>query len=366
MRWLSARATSLSYKPVRGLRDILSGMKLRTVVVSVLFGCGSAAPAAPATPRTPATAAVNAGPSAPVRPPYDPVTQELGPPRDYRSWVYLTSGFNMGYGPAAVEARAGGVGSYDTVFVDPAAHAEFVKTGAWPDHTMFVLEIRSSEHSGSIVTTGHFQTDILGIEAEIKDRRIAGGWGFFSFPSDDRGPTGPTKRHPETAACYECHAVNAAVENTFTQFYPTLLPVAQAHGTVRKDFVGIPPSVDEIRAEIVAGGYAAARPRIDAALAKWPDAVIGKEVSLNRLGYKLAADKHVADAIEVLADVTRRFPRSANAWDSLAEVLEGAGKLAEARDATRRGLAVIDQVPPGSRRDALGKSLRDRAARLAK
>lgn len=272
----------------------------------------------------------------------------------------------MGYGPVAVEARAGGVGSYDTVFVDPAAHAEFVKTGVWPERTMFVLEIRSSEHSGSIVTTGHFQTDLLGIEVEIKDRRIAGGWGFFSFASDDRGPTAPAKRLPESVACYECHAVNAAVENTFTQFYPTLFPVAQTHGTVRKDFVGIPPSVEQIRAAIMAGGYAAARPQIDAALAKWPDAVIGKEVSLNRLGYRLVADKHVADAIEVLADVGRRFPGSANAWDSLAEVLEGAGKLAEARDATRRGLAVIDQVPPGGRRDALGKSLRDRAARLGK
>ncbi len=218
----------------------------------------------------------------------------------------------------------------------------------------------------SIVTTGHFQTDILGIEAEIKDRRIAGGWGFFSFPSDDRGPTGPTKRHPETAACYEAHAANAAVENTFTQFYPTLLSVAQAHGTVRKDFVGIPPSVDEIRAEIVAGGYAAARPRIDAALAKWPDAVIGKEVSLNRLGYKLAADKQVADAIRCTGGRRAAVPALRQRVGQPRRGARGRGQLAEARDATRRGLAVIDQVPAGSRRDALGKSLRDRAARLAK
>ena len=101
------------------------------LVVGALIGCG--APAVPA--ATPATAA-------PLRPAFDPVTGELAPPRDYRSWVFLTSGFEMGYGPAAIAARAGGVGTYDTVFVDPAAHAAFTKTGVWPDRTMFVLEIR--------------------------------------------------------------------------------------------------------------------------------------------------------------------------------------------------------------------------------
>ena len=58
--------------------------------------------------------------------------------------------------------------AYDTVFVEPAAYASFVQTGTWPDRTMFVLEIRTSEHTGSIVTTGHFQRDLMGLEAEIK------------------------------------------------------------------------------------------------------------------------------------------------------------------------------------------------------
>jgi hypothetical protein len=32
---------------------------------------------------------------------------------------------------------------------------------------------------------------------------------------------------PFTASCYNCHAINTAVENTFVQFYPTLFEVAK-------------------------------------------------------------------------------------------------------------------------------------------
>jgi hypothetical protein len=296
-----------------------------------------------------------------VRPAFDPPSENLAVPADYRSWTYLTSGFQMGYGPAAVAAAAGGVSSYDTVFVDPAAHAAFEKTGVWPDRTMFVLEIRTAEHTGSIVTRGNYQTDLLGVEAEIKDARLPGGWGFFAFETDQHGPTRAAKRLPATTSCYGCHAANAAVENTFTQFYPTLFPIAQAHGTVRTDFVGIPPSVDEVHDRMVAHGAAAGRALIDSAVAKWPEATIAKEVSLNRLGYLLVAEKRVDLAIEVFSYITARWPESANAWDSLAETLEAAGKLDAAREATQRGLAVTR--PEG---DAVAKALRDRAARLTR
>jgi hypothetical protein len=40
-----------------------------------------------------------------------------------------------------------------------------------------------------------------------------------------------TRMIPRTADCYSCHADHAAVDNTFVQFYPTLLPIATAKGT---------------------------------------------------------------------------------------------------------------------------------------
>jgi len=312
-------------------------MKLCTTLAWLLAGCSAAA-------------------SPPAR--YDAARDELQPPADYRAWRYLSSGFQIGYGPAALAAAAGGVGSYDTVFVEPAAYAQFERTGAWPDGTLFVLEIRTGEHTGSIVTTGHYQTDLLGLEAEIKDARIPGGWGFF-----DLAAGGPAKRLPATAACYSCHATNAAVENTFTQFYPTLYPIAQAHGTVRKDFVGIPPSASEIHDLIVARGFAAARTALDAAVAKWPEATIAREVSLNGLGYRFLREHRADLAVDVLADVLRRFPDSANAYDSLGEAYEAAGKRDLAREVSERGLAKLEGIPAGPRRDAIATSLRERAAR---
>ena len=40
-----------------------------------------------------------------------------------------------------------------------------------------------------------------------------------------------------TATCYACHSTNGAVENTFVQFYPTLLEVATRKGTLRESYL---------------------------------------------------------------------------------------------------------------------------------
>jgi hypothetical protein len=37
---------------------------------------------------------------------------------------------------------------------------------------------------------------------------------------------------PHSADCYSCHTDHAAVDTTFVQFHPTLLPIATARGTL--------------------------------------------------------------------------------------------------------------------------------------
>jgi hypothetical protein len=90
-----------------------------------------------------------------------------------------------------------------------------------------VLEVRDSVSHGSINRSGHFQGPIRGVEVEVKDR---GKWTFYGFGLS----TGPARAIPATASCYSCHAENAAVDNTFVQFYPTLLEIAKQKGTLRK------------------------------------------------------------------------------------------------------------------------------------
>jgi hypothetical protein len=98
-----------------------------------------------------------------------------------------------------------------------------------------VLEIRESESKGSINQHGHFQTDLVAMEANVKDSRRfpAGGWAFFDLMS--RGERRSYSR-PIAAGnnCVSCHSTNGAVDNTFVQFYPELKPIAVKFGTFKQ------------------------------------------------------------------------------------------------------------------------------------
>jgi hypothetical protein len=146
-------------------------------------------------------------------------------PENYREWTYLTSGFDMSYNPAA---QAGDHHMFDNVFVNPEAYKVFVNTGTWPDKTTFVLEARGAQGRGSINQKGNYQAEVMGLEIHIKDEaRFPGKWAFFSF---DDGKVSAMIH--TSASCYSCHAAHAAVDTTFVQFYPTLLPIATSKGTL--------------------------------------------------------------------------------------------------------------------------------------
>ena len=153
-------------------------------------------------------------------------------PTNYREWVYVTSGLGMTYGPA--QAAADRPPLFDNVFVTREAYREFMRSGTWPDKTMFILEIRRAEENVSINNGGRTQGPLAFIEAAVKDlkRFPDGGWGYFSFDSP-QGLTDQAAPLPATAPCYSCHKTNTAVENTFVQFYPTLFEVAKRLGTVK-------------------------------------------------------------------------------------------------------------------------------------
>lgn len=106
-------------------------------------------------------------------------TGQLVRPTNYREWVYLTSGLGMTYGPA--QAAAGQTPLFDNVFVTPDAYREFLRSGAWPDKTMFILEVREAQQNVSINNGGRTQGAVVGLEASVKDRARFpnGGWGLL-------------------------------------------------------------------------------------------------------------------------------------------------------------------------------------------
>jgi len=177
-----------------------------------------------------AATAVAAGPG-----PQFNAQDQLQRPADYREWIFLTSGLGMTYGPA--KAQPGQSPRFDNVFVHPEAYREFMKTGRWPEHTVFVLEVRESVENSSINNGGRTQGGHAALEAAVKDsqRFKNGGWGYFTFDSP-QGLADAAKVLPQSASCYACHSRNGAVEWTFTQFYSAQFEVAKKLGTVRADY----------------------------------------------------------------------------------------------------------------------------------
>jgi hypothetical protein len=151
---------------------------------------------------------------------------QLRLPKNYREWVYLSSGFDMSYSPATQMDHH----MFDNVFANPEAWRAFTASGSWPDRTMLVLELRGAESRGSINRGGNFQgAAVMGLEMHVKDEaRFAGKWAFFQFSNG--AATGQLV--PQSRDCYSCHGDHGAVDTTFVQFYPTLLPIAKAKGTL--------------------------------------------------------------------------------------------------------------------------------------
>lgn len=154
-------------------------------------------------------------------------------PLDYREWTFLGSGLGLTYEAAGSNAAP----RFTNVFVNPSSYRSFMDTGMWPNQTVFVLESRRSDTNAAPNVGGRFQTELLGLEAEVKDARFPDGWAFFNFgqASALSAAAAPLTGNA-VSACVECHSTHTAVERTFVQFYPTLLEVARRKGTLKPGF----------------------------------------------------------------------------------------------------------------------------------
>lgn len=177
--------------------------------------------------------ALAAGPSHSPAPAYT-ADGRLIFPAGYYQWAFLTSDLGMSY---SENGSSSAQPPFSNVFATPAAYHAFLKTGTWPDKTEIVKEFRPSSTRGSINRHGYFQSGkATAVLVHVKDKaRFKGGWAFFAFGGDD--PAEPAKQIDTSAACYTCHRAHGAVDTTFVQFYPTLLPVAQKHGTLSAGYL---------------------------------------------------------------------------------------------------------------------------------
>ena len=130
------------------------------------------------------------------------------------------SSTGLSYNAAAAPAAGAAPGMFHNVYMQPWAYRELLKTGAFPQQTMFVLSFYEPSRKSTPARAGFYEGDRLpGFEVHLKKAGIdKTGWGFFGFA----GGTATATLMPAAAPCYACHAKDAARDNVFTQFYPPL------------------------------------------------------------------------------------------------------------------------------------------------
>ena len=158
-------------------------------------------------------------------------------PTDYREWPFLGAGLGLTYDAEPGPGGQNRPQNFSNVFVNPSSYRHFMQTGTWKDGTVFILEFRASGTGTAPNTTGRFQTGLMALEAEVKDSKFPNGWAYFEFGRGAamRDVVEPLSGQRE-AGCIECHTKHTAVERTFVQFYPHLLEVAKAKGTVKPGY----------------------------------------------------------------------------------------------------------------------------------
>ena len=124
-------------------------------------------------------------------------------PDGYREWVFV--GGSFGPHNAAPD-------TFHKVYIDRSAYREYSKTGKFPEGTVMVLEMRSSEPNSAIA-----------LQASVKDSsRFEGGWGFFDFTDAEGRMKSKAAAQPAVSTCRSCHEERAETDHVFTQFYPAL------------------------------------------------------------------------------------------------------------------------------------------------
>ena len=279
-------------------------------------------------------------------------------PTNYRDWVFLTSGFGMNYstGPSSMKM-------FTNVFVNPSSYREFMRTGHWPDKTIWVVELYWPVSHGSINKQGQYQDAPMGLDVEVKDSSRPRSWQYYFVGLDDTA----VEETAGATGCLRCHSSNGAVENTFVQFYPTLLDVAVKKGTLNSGYVA-PLNVTRFYDTIVSEGWERAQAAYAADKKLNPESEFLDVQKLSDLGQRLMNNGRKTEAVALAELTAREYPRSATAQASLADAYSQSGQKEKSIAALKQALAVLpnDSSLSAEERKAWEQEGRRRLAELNK
>ena len=145
---------------------------------------------------------------------------ELLRPEGWESWVLAGTSMGLSYTePAQVPGPGEPPGIFLNVYVQPWAYAQFMETGEFPEQTMFILAMAEPVRRADPARAGFYMGEISLMEVHLKrDGLHESGWGFYGFGGEDS----LAAMIPGEANCYSCHRDEAAYDQAFVQFYPTM------------------------------------------------------------------------------------------------------------------------------------------------
>ena len=146
-------------------------------------------------------------------------------PAGFERWVLAGASMGLGYSqPSGADAAGATGGVFHNVYIEPTAYAYYVRTGKFREKTMMAMTLWQPGQKVHPSKQGFFEGEFLAMEFSVKDsRRFPGSWAYFNFGKgvpESRSTANPRQ------ACQSCHAENAADDNVFVQFYPTLRAVS--------------------------------------------------------------------------------------------------------------------------------------------
>ena len=191
------------FQPLVGAAVAIAGLVMFT-------GCGAA-------PRASALAASDSVPRY--------AGDSLIRPNGFERWVLAGASMGLGYAqPSGADAAGATGGVFHNVYIEPSAYEHYVRTGKFREKTMMAMTLYQPGQKVHPSKQGFFEGDFLAIEFSVKDtERYPGSWAYFNFGKG--APNSRAVANPRQG-CQSCHAQNAADDNVFVQFYPTLRAVS--------------------------------------------------------------------------------------------------------------------------------------------
>jgi hypothetical protein len=146
-------------------------------------------------------------------------------PDGFERWVLAGASMGLGYSqPSGADAAGATGGMFHNVYIERTAYQHYVRTGKFREGTMMAMTLYEPGQKVHPSKQGFFEGNFLAVEFSVKDgARYPGSWAYFNFGKGARGSRAVANPRQ---ACQSCHAQNAADDNVFVQFYPTLRAVS--------------------------------------------------------------------------------------------------------------------------------------------